>query len=157
MRLRMLSIVLAGLVLSAGVGCGGDDEKETAASTGGSTSTGAGGGGGGDESIHGCARAVADDHTGKATFTIKFKDFEYTPKCIVVDKGTTVTFSGDFANHPLVPGEFIEGTQNPDPSSPIKETDTGMEASFTLGEVGTYPYYCGFHSSLGMYGVVFVQ
>ena len=75
----------------------------------------------------------------------------FSPKCLTVAAGTTVTFSGAFDTHPLIPS--IRGT----PSSPIVTTTTGSIQAFTFAHPGFFPYYCGRHgdsSGGGMSGVV---
>jgi len=107
--------------------------------------------------IHNCTEALAEDQSGKTDVTITFTaGFAYTPPCVKVGKGTTVTFSGDFTTHPLVGGEYASGIATPDPLSPITQTDMGMSASFTFPEAGTFPFYCNFHASLDMFGVIYV-
>ena len=83
----------------------------------------------------------------------------YTPKCLTVDRGTTVRFEGSLAAHPLAPG-------NPDDrgagsaQNPIQETSSGNSVEFTFTTPGTYAYYCVLHSfgaGSGMAGAIFVR
>jgi plastocyanin len=107
--------------------------------------------------INGCDEAMAEDMTGMAAVTInKGMGFDYVPKCVTVSAGTDVTWSMNFAVHPLVGGEVIKGTPTPDPASPIKGATSGMSVTFKLTDAGTYPYYCDVHAP-GMSGAVFVK
>jgi plastocyanin len=79
----------------------------------------------------------------------------FTPPCLKIKVGQTVTFEGAFASHPLSPATPIEGN----PENPITETLTGTSAEFTFAEAGTFPFYCELHGSaagLGMAGVIYV-
>ena len=80
---------------------------------------------------------------------------KYSPACIRVKAGTDVTFNGSFSNHPLRAGD-AGPPATVDPNSPIKSTDAGSTATFTMSAAGTYPYYCNFHKP-GMAGAVFVE
>jgi plastocyanin len=83
--------------------------------------------------------------------------FTYVPPCIRVDAGTTVTFSGNFLNHPFVGGEVINSVRVPATSGPFAGvTNTGTSRSFVMTTAGTFGYYCNAHWSAGMMGVVFV-
>jgi plastocyanin len=106
--------------------------------------------------LNGCDEATAEDHLADAKVQISFGGavgFKYAPKCIVIKSGTTVTFSGDFASHPLAGG--VDGTK--DPSSPITATNTGMSKDFVIAAGGAYGYYCEFHQAGGMKGAIFVK
>ena len=99
------------------------------------------------------------DQTMTSELTIQFGGplgNAYSPRCIKVLAGTTVTFVGNFSPHPLVGGAVTDGVQMPDPSSPISFTSAGTSASFTLTAPGQYPYYCDNHTDLGMYGAILV-
>jgi plastocyanin len=83
-------------------------------------------------------------------------DFNYSPKCLKVTAGSSVTFSGDFAAHPLDPSE-LRGTTA---GNPIMLTNTGTSSSFTFPSAGFYAYYCQFHGADNgqfMDGVIWVK
>jgi plastocyanin len=104
-----------------------------------------------------CDPTTAEDHTADTTVTIQFGGsigLKYQPACIKIKTGTMVTWSGDFSSHPLTPG--VNGTEDTS-GTPITPTSTGMMATFTFPNAGTFGYYCQFHQSLGMEGAVFVQ
>ncbi|MFO0762023.1 MAG: plastocyanin/azurin family copper-binding protein [Byssovorax sp.] len=144
-------------------GSGGSGGGTTTAGTGGSgggTTTGSGGSGGmggsGPMLVNGCDEATAEDHTADATVKIEFGGaigLKYSPKCILIKPGTTVTFAGDFASHPLSGG--LDGTK--DPTSPITETTTGMTKDFAIPAAGTYGFFCEFHQASGMKGAIFAK
>jgi plastocyanin len=107
--------------------------------------------------INGCDATNTTDLTGLATTTVTFSGTTYNPPCIRVKVGTTVTFSGSFSAHPLVGGEFKNGMEIPAASGPfVPATNVGFAKTFQMSAAGTYPYYCDFHSSAGMFGTVFV-
>lgn len=118
---------------------------------------GAGGSGGGAMLINGCDQATAEDFTGMATPTVQFVGLSYSPACMRVKAGATVTFEGNFASHPLEGGTVTDGIPMSDPNSPITKTNTGMSASFKLSNEGVVPYYCTFHAASGMKGAIFVE
>jgi plastocyanin len=80
----------------------------------------------------------------------------YMPRCIEIAAGSTVTFNGNFAFHPLAPGVMGDMTAG-SPSNPITPTSSGTAQSFTFPLAGTYPYFCTAHASLGMSGVIRVR
>jgi plastocyanin len=74
----------------------------------------------------------------------------YSPQCLSVPKGTTVTWSGALLAHPLRPSTRT-------PGSPIMATSDGMSVSFTFGSAGFFAYFCNEHGTdqgVGMAGVV---
>jgi hypothetical protein len=122
--------------------------------------TGGGGNGGGApvdtcNAVHGCARETAKDETGLTGVYINFSETAYTPRCIVIDSGATVTFTSvtaTFVQVPLAGGVFPEV----DPESLIKtpSDQTSTETSFTLAGACSFPY---FSTSNGQTGVIFVK
>ena len=129
---------------------GGDDggAPEGGSSDGGSSD---GGSGGAPAALNGCTRADAEDMTGMANVMLTWSNPH--SECIVVDAGTVVTWTGDFAFHPLAGGE----TPTVDDASPITMSDqTGDSASVTFDAGGEYPYFCTVHTS-AMQGVVYVE
>jgi plastocyanin len=109
--------------------------------TGGAGGTGGSGGTGGTGM---CAAAFAtcttyDDLTADAANrTIAFTFSQYTPKCIKVKVGQTVTFSGSFPQHPLA--------QSCGPEAVLFNTN-GNSKAFTMQTAGDYGYYCTFHGN----------
>jgi len=83
--------------------------------------------------------------------------FAYTPKCITVAAGQTVTFMGDLAVHPLAPGTSPAAMDAGTAGNPIARTNTGTMARVTFASAGTYPYFCEFHYAGGMVGAVRVR
>ena len=127
--------------------------------TGGSATGGTGGTGGSTMSmlVNGCDPATAEDHSADATTTITSMGLKYSPPCIKISAGASVTFSSNFGAHPLVGGEFVDGMKQPDAGSPIEATSSGNSATFTFPNAGSYGYYCDFHVASGMAGAVFVE
>lgn len=88
--------------------------------------------------------------------------FAYSPSCITIAAGQTVTFSGgtttNFGVHPLAPGVLNALTAG-SPNNPIPRLSDGSraETTVTFPTAGTYPFVCEAHASAGMVGVVHVQ
>jgi plastocyanin len=75
----------------------------------------------------------------------------YSPACLLVAKGATVTFTGSFTVHPLQAS--TRGTTG----NPIPSTSSGTAATATFAAAGFFPFYCTVHGSdsgTGMAGVV---
>ena len=68
-----------------------------------------------------------------------------------------MTFSGDFASHPLSPSA-MRGTI---PGNPIGNVSAGSAQTFTFPTPGFFAYFCPFHGTLddgtGMAGVIWVE
>jgi len=130
--------------------CGGDDTADgTNAASGASSS------GGDNSQANGCTAFTAGTDV-SFTFT------QYTPACIKVAKGGTVTFKGamasdTFAVHPLQGGAATETMGTPDDSSPIGHVTAGTEKAITFPTAGTFGFYCTAHVSVGMRGAVQVE
>jgi plastocyanin len=78
----------------------------------------------------------------------------YSPRCLVIHAGQTVTFAGDFSSHPLHPS--TRGT----PGNPVQQVGGGSSTAVTFTTVGFFPFYCTQHGDdlgNGMAGVVQVQ
>jgi plastocyanin len=105
--------------------------------------------------LNGCDPTTAMDLTGMASVTINFPvaGLKYSPACIKVTAGTKVTFMGDFSSHPLAGG--ADGTL--DANSPITRTSSGVTATYTIANAGSYGYYCEFHVASGMQGAIFAK
>ncbi|HVV87946.1 MAG TPA: plastocyanin/azurin family copper-binding protein [Kofleriaceae bacterium] len=107
--------------------------------------------------LNGCVADTAVDLTADdANRTIQFASFLYAPPCVMIRAGQTVTWTGDFSEHPLTPGAIVEGTPTDQPGNPIPPTDTGTSASVTFPATGDYGYYCAHHFGTGMMGAVYV-
>ena len=95
--------------------------------------------------------AAADYTTGS---TVRFGGSAgntYSPRCLTVRVGDTVTWEGTFSAHPLVPS--TRGSA----SNPIARVATGTSAPVRFTRAGFYPFFCDFHGTDtggGMAGVV---
>jgi plastocyanin len=170
--MNLASRLTFGIVLAAltTIGCSGSSSNNTGmggsggSGTAGGGGTGTGGTGGttgtGGSGAPFTAFAPCNDATDYvAGTTINFggaAGFAYNPKCLKVSAGTSVTFSGDFSYHPLVPSAM-----RGDPAgNPIVNMSSGTSASFTFPTPGFYAYLCNFHGNdvgSGMSGVIWVQ
>ena len=53
---------------------------------------------------------------------------------------------------------MVGTTLTPASSGPfVPATSTGTTRAFTMSSAGTFPYYCQFHGTFGMAGVVYVE
>ena len=111
----------------------------------------------GFEAINGCSPGSADDFTGQSTVTITDQEAWGVPHgvCIEVDAGTTVTWEGNFDDHPLVGG--TPGTFDPGSPITIASPQSGRDpVAVQFNSSGTYGYYCTIHNA-SMQGVVYVN
>ena len=76
---------------------------------------------------------------------------QYSPNCVQIKVGQSVTWNSDFTNHPLVPTSGV-GTQ----PNPITATSTGTTVTITFPAAGTFAYNCGIHNTT-MLGAVEVK
>jgi plastocyanin len=116
----------------------------------------------GGETLNGCADGDFIEQAGNAAVAFpSATGLLYTPRCLTIDAGSTVTFSGSFAAHPLRPGTDPGHATAGSPGTPIPSIDDGNTRSITFPAAGTYPYYCLFHYDgggvPGMSGVVRVK
>lgn len=80
--------------------------------------------------------------------------FRYSPRCVLIDAGTTVRYSLNFAAHPTIGGRVSSGTGTPDPDSPIGAITSGTEEDVLFTEPRIYGYYCDFHVAQAMMGAI---
>jgi plastocyanin len=80
--------------------------------------------------------------------TISFGSFFYSPACLKIAAGQTVTFSGSFGSHPLSP--------QCQAMSVMGNVNSGTVLQYTFTAPGFYNYQCGFHGGLGMQGNIWV-
>jgi plastocyanin len=131
----------------------------TSTSTGTSSSSSSTGTGG-PMLVNGCDPTALVDHTKDAAMEITFGDavgYKYSPPCIKIKSGTTVTFKGDFTTHPLSGGAIVNNVPMQDKQSPIKSTISGTSAAFTIMPAGSYPYFCTDHYAGGMQGLIVAE
>ncbi len=107
--------------------------------------------------LNGCTAAGAIDRTAAgASRTVTFPGFAYTPPCIKIRAGQTVTWSGNFGFHPLRAGAIVNNSPTGQPGNPIPTTSAGMTASATFAAAGDFGYYCASHFGGGMVGAIYV-
>jgi plastocyanin len=163
MMKRWMLIALTGAALS----CGGTDSGAPVISAGdaGMISDGTSDAGsnapdaGPTSSVNGCTASKYVDATAAgASRAVAFTFFKYSPACLTIATGQSVTFSGDFYSHPLRAGVAPSAGGGAGPSqNPISSVNGGTTASFTFAQPGIYPYFCAAHESIGMYGAIQVR
>jgi len=83
--------------------------------------------------------------------------FSYDPRCLAIDAGQAVTFSGSFSAHPLYPSAK-RGTLD---GNPIGGTSSGDRKDIRFPSPGFFAYYCGVHGGSDdgstMAGVIWVR
>ena len=116
--------------------------------------------------VNGCAsgdfRAAGADG---GTARVQYGDpigLAYSPQCLSIAAGQSVTFFGDtargsdFTAHPLRPGG-ADGTDPGASGNPIAAQLSGSTYTVVFPTAGTYGYFCQEHQSMGMYGAVQVK
>ena len=108
------------------------------------------------ETVNGCTAAdfAANDLSAAgASRTITFPSTsaiaQYSKPCITIAVGQMVTWTGDFASHPLVQA-------GGDASMWITPTGTGTTVSFGFPVGGTYGFECSAHPAV-MKGAIYVK
>jgi plastocyanin len=100
---------------------------------------------------------VTGAHTVAFGFLGSPPGFVYDPKCLAVDAGATVTFTGSFVAHPLYPS----ATRGSREGNPIGGTSTGESKAFVFPRRGFFAYYCGVHGAAddgaAMAGVIWIR
>jgi hypothetical protein len=91
-----------------------------------------------DTAFAGCLSFV-DATAADSVRTIRFQDYSYDPKCLMVRAGQLVAFSGDFNRHPLTP--------SCGPDLLLEYRGDSTSASFAMPAVGLYGYYCLDHGN----------
>lgn len=107
--------------------------------------------------LHGCGVADYEDRSGGADGDRVVRPrgtTGYTPDCISVRAGQSVTFEMNFATHPLTSGIAHGPTAGATTPSPIVAQRSGTTYSVTFADPGYYPFNCGIHAHVGMVGVV---
>jgi plastocyanin len=163
MRLTGLGITLGIFIAGVAAGCSSSSTSGDGGGSGGATGSGGASGSGGSGAAFMAISPCTTEASYMAGTAVTFDmggDTMYTPKCLKVTKGATVTFTskgGDFAMHPLSPSKKRGDTAN----NPIKATSTGTMATFTFDKAGFFPYYCTIHGFLDsggmMDGIVWAQ
>jgi plastocyanin len=159
-----MKLVVAALLIGVAAGCSGNGAVNPLGAGGsggtGGGSAGRGPGGAGGSGFVAVAPCNAASNYSIGATSISFGGAEgdsYNPTCLKVPAGTTVTFLGDFGNHPLAPSA-ARGTLT---GNPIVVTSAGSTASFTFPAAGFWAFYCMVHGSDPdgdlMSGVVWVE
>lgn len=84
---------------------------------------------------------------------------KFTPPCLQIARGQTVTFEGSLTAHPIAPGTPDDAAAG-SPENPIEAVSTGRSVAFTFENAGTFPYYCELHAfgaGMGMAGAIHVR
>jgi plastocyanin len=108
---------------------------------------------GGTPPLNGCSDATftANDHTAAGdpraiSFPAGQAPAQYSPSCMTIKVGQTVTWSGAFSLHPLEPA-------GGDASTPIALSASGTSVSFTFAAPGTFGFNCANHPNV-MFGAI---
>jgi plastocyanin len=119
--------------------------------------------------LNGCTDALYIDRSApSASRTVAFGGFQgspalgYSPPCISIAVGQTVTFAGGpsgFGTHPLNRGTGPTQRDTGTAGNPIPRVDDGnrTDVAVAFPAPGLFPYHCEFHFGGGMYGVVRVR
>jgi len=107
-------------------------------------------GGSGFQALAPCNNTTDYGSVGSTT-TITNAGTTFSPNCVAVHAGTTVTWNVNFSSHTL------NASTRGSPNNPIPTTTSGTSATATFSTVGFYPFYCSFHGAndgSGMSGVI---
>ncbi|MGC4093155.1 MAG: plastocyanin/azurin family copper-binding protein [Polyangiaceae bacterium] len=127
----------------------------------GSSQGGSGGGSTVATELNGCTAANAEDRLAASadrSIAIAASGLSFSPKCISIEAGQSVTFNGSLSSHPLAPGTPNDPSAG-SPDNPIAKTSSGQSVAFSFPVAGAFPYFCqlhGFGSGQGMVGAVYV-
>ncbi len=94
---------------------------------------------------------ASNEPSNTAKVTIKFKNFEFSPKEVTVKAGTTVEWVNEGGNHPF---------EADDGSFSSAALPAGGRYEYKFDKPGSYPYYCKIHGAKGgseMSGVIKVE
>ena len=109
--------------------------------------------------LNGCTDAKFIDATANTNTSVAFGaalGLKYSPACVTIAVGRSVTFTGAFQSHNLNKGSPNDLTAG-SPNNPIPQVTSGSEKAVTFSTAGDYPYICEFHNGSGMMGVVRVR
>lgn len=114
------------------------------------------------DSLNGCEDSdYVDRSAAGASRTVSFGGQDgspalgYSPACLIVSAGQSVTFQGDFGVHPFSPGTVSGSGETA--GTPLTNRSSGSTPyAVTFPAPGLYPYYCELHQP-GMAGVVRVK
>jgi plastocyanin len=139
----------SGLLVLSQLGCS-STTPTPATDAGGGSDTGSGSDTGAQPAaLNGCTAADYVDRTAASADRTVTWGFDQTPKCMKIAAGQTVTFNGDFTQHPLVQ----KGGDVPNPfASP---QGSGGVRTVAFSAAGTFGYECSIHASIT--GAIFVQ
>ncbi len=103
--------------------------------------------------VNGCGPTefAASDHTAASdpraiTFATTPSPVQFSPSCMMIKAGQTVTWSGDFSDHPFEPMPAV-------PDDPIMDVTSGTTTSVTFPDAGTFGFDCAMHPSI-MHGAI---
>lgn len=117
-------------------------------------------GGGAVPRLNDCTAAEYEDRSGGADTDRVVRPrgtTGYTPRCLIIRAGQSVTFEMNFTTHPLVPGIPHGPTAGATTPNPIARRDSGMTYTVAFPGAGYFPFYCNVHGHVGMAGVVRVM
>jgi plastocyanin len=106
--------------------------------------------------LNGCTLAMATDLSAPgATREIMVLDDVFSPRCVRIAPGQSVTWNGNFSNHPLSPGKIVNNQIMAQPGNPIPMTGTGTTVTVAFPTAAEWAFYCPNHAP-GMIGAIFV-
>lgn len=93
--------------------------------------------------VNGCTTFTDETDAGTPTITgpSSATPAQYTPNCVHIKVGQSVTWTSNFGSHPL---QAAGGTT----PSPITGQTSGTSVTYTFTSPGTYGYECGVHPAI---------
>lgn len=111
-------------------------------------------------SLVGCAETdIVDLSADSADRTVRFGGdvgSAYSPQCLRIAPGQSVSFVGDFAQYVLAPGTLESATAGTQPN-PVVFRPVGTAGSFVFPEPGDFVFHCSSKPGLKMLGMVRVR
>ncbi len=92
--------------------------------------------------------------SGAVTHQINVQNFTFSPNALTIAQGDSVRWVWVNGSHTATSGAPC--TPNGLFDAPLNSTHTSFTFAFS-GPAGDYPYFCTFHCSMGMTGVIHVQ
>jgi plastocyanin len=93
----------------------------------------------------------APDASRNIVFSFHANVQQYAPRCIRIAAGESVTWEGDFTDHPLVGA----GGDVPNPVD-LAAISSGTTGTITFAKAGWYGFECKVHESPSEYGAILV-
>lgn len=151
-------VYLVTVTITALLGCGAGSDRGDAGADGNAPTSD---GGNSVRALHDCTMdQFVDETADSAERIVHFHSPRYSPRCMTIRAGQSVTFMGNMTVYPLSPG--VAPSRQGDPPgtepNPIPAQTMGEVVTVQFPNPGLYPYYCPTQEATNrMYGVIQVR